>query len=169
MLFRSDRKTEGLIPALSIRDNLGLAVLGRRPLSGVAPEDQARIDSVLTRLELAYGKMSDPVATLSGGNQQKVLLAKWLVLQPRCLLLLDPTRGIDVKTKSQIYALLTELAAEGLAIVLQSTDYEELVHLCHRVGVFYQGRLVRELTGPTLRPEALIAATLGLTDQGVAA
>lgn len=161
-LIPEDRKTEGLIPAMSIAENLVLA-----GLDGAARPD--RIQAILNRLELAYGQMSDPVATLSGGNQQKVLLAKWLALSPRCLLLLDPTRGIDVKTKSQIYGLLTELAAEGLAIVLQSTDYEELVHLCHRVGVFYQGRLARELSGESLTPETLIAATLGLSPAGAAA
>ncbi|MBK8158370.1 MAG: sugar ABC transporter ATP-binding protein [Rhodospirillaceae bacterium] len=157
-----DRKTEGLIPGLSISDNLRLAALGSRLGPELDPGDQARIAAILDRLELAYGKMDDAVATLSGGNQQKVLLAKWLVLSPRCLLLLDPTRGIDVKTKAQIYTLLAELAAEGMAIVLQSTDYEELVHLCHRVAVFYQGRIARQLSGESLTPEMLISAAMGL-------
>ncbi len=157
-----DRKTEGLIPGLSISENLRLAALGGRLGPELDPGDQARIAAILDRLELAFGKMEDAVATLSGGNQQKVLLAKWLVLSPRCLLLLDPTRGIDVKTKAQIYTLLAELAAEGMAIVLQSTDYEELVHLCHRVAVFYQGRIARQLSGDTLTPEMLISAAMGL-------
>jgi ribose transport system ATP-binding protein len=157
-----DRKTEGLIPGLSISENLRLAALGGRLGPALDPGDQARIAAILDRLELAYGKMDDAIATLSGGNQQKVLLAKWLVLSPRCLLLLDPTRGIDVKTKAQIYTLLAELAAEGMAIVLQSTDYEELVHLCHRVAVFYQGRIARQLSGDTLTPEMLISAAMGL-------
>lgn len=157
-----DRKTEGLIPGLSISENLNLVALGGKLGTHLDPGDQSRIAAILDRLELAYGKMDDPVATLSGGNQQKVLLAKWLVLSPRCLLLLDPTRGIDVKTKAQIYFLLAELAAEGMAIVLQSTDYEELVHLCHRVAVFYQGRIARQLSGDTLTPEMLISAAMGL-------
>lgn len=157
-----DRKTEGLIPGLSISENLALAGLGGRLGPELSPSDQSRIAAILDRLELAYGKMEDAVATLSGGNQQKVLLAKWLVLSPRCLLLLDPTRGIDVKTKAQIYTLLAELAAEGMAIVLQSTDYEELVHLCHRVAVFYQGRIARQLSGESLTPEMLISAAMGL-------
>ena len=158
-----DRKTEGLIPELSIAENLRLAALGGRLGTDLDPADQVRIAAVLDRLELAYGKMDDAVATLSGGNQQKVLLAKWLVLSPRCLLLLDPTRGIDVKTKAHIYTLLTELASEGMAIVLQSTDYEELVHLCHRVAVFYQGRIARQLAGTTLTPEMLISTAMGLS------
>lgn len=157
-----DRKTEGLIPGLSISENLRLAALGGRLGPALDPGDQSRIAAILDRLELAYGKMEDAVATLSGGNQQKVLLAKWLVLSPRCLLLLDPTRGIDVKTKAQIYTLLAELAAEGMAIVLQSTDYEELVHLCHRVAVFYQGQIARQLSGKSLTPEMLVSAAMGL-------
>lgn len=163
-----DRKTEGLIPALSIAENLRLAASGNRLGPTLEPADQARITAILDRLELAYGRMEDPVATLSGGNQQKVLLAKWLVLSPRCLLLLDPTRGIDVKTKAQIYGLLTELAGEGMAIVLQSTDYEELVHLCHRVAVFYKGRIARQLSGDTLTPEMLISAAMGLASDQMA-
>ena len=96
------------------------------------------------------------------------MLAKWLALGPRCLLLMDPTRGIDVRTKAQIYVLLHELAAEGLAIVLQSTDYEELIHLCHRVYVFYRGRVIREMSGAEITPDALIAAALN-AHSGIAA
>ena len=106
--------------------------------------------------------MDDAVSTLSGGNQQKVVLAKWLALSPRCLLLLDPTRGIDVRAKSQIYTLLRELAAEGMAIVLQSTDQEELVHVCDRVHVFYQGRVNAVLEGDSLNAETLVAACMNL-------
>lgn len=156
-----DRKTEGMIQPMSIEDNMRLAGLG---LGGTvaAPEREQRYLALLKRLELTYGNLSDPVSSLSGGNQQKVLLAKWLALGPRCILLLDPTRGIDVKTKAQIYRLLSDLASEGIAVVLQSTDYEELVHLCDRVAVFYRGRIARELSGDTLTPENLISAAMGL-------
>jgi ribose transport system ATP-binding protein len=132
-------------------------------LHGGSEALDTRCLALLERLELTYGQLSDPVMSLSGGNQQKVLLAKWLALGPRCLLLLDPTRGIDVKTKAQIYRLLTDLAGQGIAIVMQSTDYEELVHLCDRVAVFYRGRIARELSGDTLTPENLISAAMGLS------
>jgi len=161
-LVPEDRKNEGLIPALSITDNLRLAGIGVRADRRTRLARETRYHDLLTRLELVAGALSDPVDTLSGGNQQKVLLAKWLALQPRCLLLLDPTRGIDVKTKAQIYRLLDDLARTGVAIILQSTDYEELVHLCDRVAVFYNGQIARELTGNTLTPENLIAACIGL-------
>jgi ribose transport system ATP-binding protein len=159
-----DRKTEGMIPSLSIADNMRLAGLGRDRLFGGRDADrEEHYKALLHRLDLVYGSINDPVASLSGGNQQKVLLAKWLALKPRCILLLDPTRGIDVKTKAQIYQLLSDLADAGMAIVLQSTDYEELIHLCSRVAVFYHGRIARELSGASLTPENLISAAMGLS------
>ncbi len=171
-LAPEDRKSEGLILEMPIATNLRLAALSRRPLGLLRVRDasEAAIATVIERLNLVYRKLSDPVATLSGGNQQKVVLAKWLALSPRCLLLMDPTRGIDVRTKAEIYKLLRELAAEGLTIVMQSTDYEELVHLCDRVYVFYRGQVRRELSGATLGAEALIAASMDLphADQGAA-
>jgi ribose transport system ATP-binding protein len=170
-LVPEDRKTEGLILDMSIAENLRLAALGRQPfgLSHVRSEADEAIARLTERLALTYGRLSDPVKTLSGGNQQKVVLAKWLALGPRCLLLLDPTRGIDVKTKAQIYRLLQDLAGEGLAIVLQSTDYEELIQLCHRVYVLYKGRVVRELQGAEATPDALIAASLNVVSDTKAA
>ncbi|MBZ9938451.1 sugar ABC transporter ATP-binding protein [Mesorhizobium sp. BR1-1-16] len=161
-LVPEDRKTEGLILDMSIGQNLSLAALSRKPygLTNAAGPADAAIARLTERLEIKLKSLDDPVKTLSGGNQQKVVLAKWLALSPRCLLLMDPTRGIDVRTKAQIYRLLQELAGEGLAIILQSTDYEELIHLCHRIYVFYRGRVVREMSGDEVTPDALIAAAL---------
>lgn len=163
-LVPEDRKTEGLIPDMSILENLRLAALSRARFGvlALARDSEARIRTLLERLALVYGSLEDPVASLSGGNQQKVVLAKWLALSPKCLLLMDPTRGIDLPTKAQIYRLLRELAAEGMAVLLQSTDYEELIHLCDRVYVFYAGRVARELEGAGLTPDALIAASMNL-------
>jgi ribose transport system ATP-binding protein len=164
-LVPEDRKTEGLVLDMSITDNLRLAALGRLPMGLMrsSGELDAGLAQLIDRLALTFGTLDDPVGTLSGGNQQKVVLAKWLALSPRCLLLMDPTRGIDVKTKAQIYRLLKDLAGEGLAIVLQSTDYEELIHLCDRVYVFYRGTVNRELTGDALTADALIAASMNIT------
>jgi ribose transport system ATP-binding protein len=160
-LVPEDRKTEGLILDLSIAENLQLAWLDRCRLGLLRPQGDVA-ERLVRRLGLVYGHMDDPVATLSGGNQQKVVLAKWLALSPRCLLLMDPTRGIDVRAKSEIYALLRELAAEGMAILLQSTDQEELVHICDRVHVFYGGRVNASLAGGALTSEALVAACMNL-------
>ncbi|MCK0094259.1 sugar ABC transporter ATP-binding protein [Yoonia sp. F2084L] len=158
-LVPEDRKTEGLILDQSIAQNLELAALGT---DGINASDPAIYRPFLDALELKCDSLDQPVSQLSGGNQQKVALTKWLALGPRCMLLADPTRGIDVKTKTQIYALLRRLAESGVAILLVSTDYEELIHLCDETHVFYQGRIVRHLTGEDVTAEAIIAASLNI-------
>lgn len=159
-LVPEDRKTEGLIPDMSIQANLDIAQLGH--------DGTAKVDfmALAAELELKCASFAQSVGSLSGGNQQKVALMKWLALSPRCLLLADPTRGIDVRTKTQIYALLRRLADQGVAVVLVSTDHEELVHLCDVVHVFYGGRIVTSLKGAELTSEAVVAASL---DPGAAA
>ena len=161
-----DRKTEGLILDQSIRKNLELAALGRPDLDA---KDMALYAGSLDQLALKHGGLDLPVSSLSGGNQQKVVLAKWLALKPRCLLLADPTRGIDVKPKPQIYAILRKLADQGTAIVLLSTDYEELIQLCDETHVFFDGEIVASLTGDDLTPENIIAATLNVASKPQAA
>jgi ribose transport system ATP-binding protein len=104
------------------------------------------------------------VATLSGGNQQKVVIGKWLLNAPRVLLLNDLTRGIDVGTKQEIYALVRTLADEGAAVLLYSTDYAELIGCCDRVAVMYDGRIVRWLEGAALTEHALVASALNLEE-----
>jgi ribose transport system ATP-binding protein len=103
-----------------------------------------------------------PAGSLSGGNQQKLVLAKWLMREPRIILLNDPTRGIDVGTKQEIYALLRKLADAGAAIILYSTDYDELIGCCDRVLVMYDGAIKRTLVGPEITERALIASALNL-------
>ena len=103
--------------------------------------------AAVERLQIKVSDVGLPVATLSGGNQQKVVLAKWLMTEPGIILLNDPTRGIDVGTKQELYRLLRELAEQGKSIVFYSTDYAELIGCCDRVLIFYGGRVVRELAG----------------------
>ena len=157
-----DRKTEGLVLDQSIQENLELAALGRSDLDA---KDDALYARSLEQLALKHGGLDLPVSSLSGGNQQKVVLAKWLALKPRCLLLADPTRGIDVKTKTQIYAILRKLADEGTAIVLLSTDYEELIQLCDETHIFFDGEIVASLSGEDLTPQNIIGATLNVAPQ----
>ncbi|SPF80247.1 sugar ABC transporter ATP-binding protein [Pseudoprimorskyibacter insulae] len=158
-LVPEDRKTEALILDQSIARNLELAALG---VPGVAAEDPAIYQPFTDALELKCASLDQPVGQLSGGNQQKVALAKWLALKPRCLLLADPTRGIDVKTKTQIYRLLRQLADQGTAILLLSTDYEEFIHLCDETHIFYDGRIVRHLSGDDVTAENILAATMNM-------
>jgi ribose transport system ATP-binding protein len=103
------------------------------------------------------------VAGLSGGNQQKVVIGKWLMTKPRIVLLNDPTRGIDVGTKQEIYQLLRRLAEQGTAVLFYSTDYDELIGCCDRVAVFYDGTIGRMLQGSELTEHNLIGAALNLT------
>ncbi|MEM6825267.1 MAG: sugar ABC transporter ATP-binding protein [Pseudomonadota bacterium] len=154
-----DRKTEGLILDQSIQENLELAALGRSDLDASEP---ALYAGSLDQLALTHGGLDLAVSSLSGGNQQKVVLAKWLALKPRCLLLADPTRGIDVKTKTQIYKILRQLAEQGTAIVLLSTDYEELIQLCDETHVFFDGAIVASLSGEELTPQNIIASALNV-------
>lgn len=161
-----DRKTEGLILDQSIQENLELAALGRSDLDA---SDAALYAGSLSQLALKHGGLDQPVLSLSGGNQQKVVLSKWLALKPRCLLLADPTRGIDVKTKTQIYAILRQLADQGTAILLLSTDYEELIQLCDETHVFFDGAIVASLSGDKLTPQNIIAATLNVSAEAEAA
>jgi ribose transport system ATP-binding protein len=164
-LIPEDRKTEGLMLPMSVRDNLSFASLGRISKGGLidrAAEKQA-IAEMVKLLAIKTAGIDIPVGALSGGNQQKVVIAKWLMVSPRIILLNDPTRGIDVGTKQEIYQLLRHLADQGAAILLYSTDYDELIGCCDRVLVLYEGAVRRELAGIEITENALISSALNIT------
>jgi ribose transport system ATP-binding protein len=163
-LVPEDRKTEGLMLPMSVTDNLAIASLGDL-LSGpfVDPGKVRRaVDAAIARLRIRVENKADAVSNLSGGNQQKVVIAKWLMTQPRIILLNDPTRGIDVGTKQELYRLMRELADQGAAILFYSTDYDELIGCCDRVAIMYDGRIVRELAGADLNETNIIASSLNI-------
>jgi ABC-type sugar transport system ATPase subunit len=110
------------------------------------------------RLQLRAAALTDAVSTLSGGNQQKVLLAKWLEISPKVLIVDEPTRGVDIGAKEEIYHLLQELAAQGMACVMISSEMNELLGMCHRIGVMRLGRLVTILDGQRATEEQIIHA-----------
>ncbi len=114
-------------------------------------------------LNLKMASLLEPVSSLSGGNAQKVVIGKWLMRQPALLLLDDPTKGVDVGTKAEFYALLTELCQQGKTILFNSSEDEELVGLCDRVLVLHDGRIKTELEGKALTKENLISASMGVT------
>lgn len=163
-LIPEDRKTEGLMLPMSVRDNLSFASLGQFSNGGLI--DQTResraVDDMITLLDIKTNGTAALAGSLSGGNQQKVVIAKWLMTGPRIILLNDPTRGIDVGTKQEIYALLRRLADEGAAIILYSTDYDELIGCCDRVLVLYDGAIKRELSGDAITERALISSALNI-------
>ena len=161
-LVPEDRKREGLVLPLSVRDNLSLASLGRISRGGLVrpalQEAQARRS--IRDLEIAVADSRQPVSSLSGGNQQKVVLGKWLNTEPRVILFDEPTRGVDVQARRQIFALLRGLAARGIASLFVSTELEELLEVCQRVLVLRGGRIAAELPAEGLGVERLLAACL---------
>jgi ribose transport system ATP-binding protein len=163
-LVPEDRKTDGLMLSMSVSDNLSFAALDRLSRAGmIGRDDEARaVTTLVQQLVIKAPDLSDAVGTLSGGNQQKVVIAKWLMTAPRIILLNDPTRGIDVGTKQEIYLLLRRLVAAGAAVILYSTDYAELIGCCDRVGVFFDGRITRWLQGDDLTEHALVATALNI-------
>ena len=169
-LVPEDRKTEGLMLPMSIADNLAIAsldALSTGPFVDGAKE-RAAIQRAIARLQIKLRAASDAVSTLSGGNQQKVVLAKWLMTDPRIILLNDPTRGIDVGTKQELYRLMRELADQGAAILFYSTDYDELIGCCDRVAIMYDGRIVRELEGDDLTETNIVASSLNIDTDAAA-
>jgi len=166
-LIPEDRKTEGLMLPMTVRENLSFAALDKVSRGGIidAGREQALIDEMVKLLAIKTAGVDIPVGALSGGNQQKVVIAKWLMRKPRIILLNDPTRGIDVGTKQEIYLLLRRLADAGAAILFYSTDYDELIGCCDRVLVLFDGAVKRELVGAEITEHALIASALNLDDQ----
>jgi ribose transport system ATP-binding protein len=163
-LIPEDRKNEGLMLPMSVRANLSFAAMemfSRFGIVDTAAEDK-EIDKIVKLLSIKADGVDGPVASLSGGNQQKVVIGKWLMTKPRIVLLNDPTRGIDVGTKQEFYQLLARLAESGVGIIYYSTDYDELVGCCDRVLVMYDGRIGRTLEGAEITEKNLVAAALNL-------
>ena len=165
-LVPGDRAREGLLYIRSILDNFLLPSWRRYGLP--LRMKKARADAARTgaELNLVYSGLDVPVSSLSGGNAQKVVIGKWLMRSPALLLLDDPTKGVDVGTKSEFYALLTELCNQGKTILFYSSDDEELTGLCDRVLVLHDGQIKTELSGAALTKENLIAASLGVSSGG---
>jgi ribose transport system ATP-binding protein len=163
LLAPEDRRQCGLVLEDSVRHNLGLPNLDRNSRFGILRPrreiDMAR--RTCERLRVRTPRLSQPVGLLSGGNQQKVVLGKWLARQPRVLLLDEPTRGVDVGAKSEIYALMDELAAAGIAILMISSDLEEVLGMSDRVLVLHEGRLAGELPRAALSEQAIMHLATG--------
>jgi ribose transport system ATP-binding protein len=163
-LIPEDRKTEGLMLPMSVRENLSFAALGKLSRWGIvnASAERDAVERIVRLLAVRTDGTDVPAGSLSGGNQQKLVIGKWLMLAPRILLLNDPTRGIDVGTKQEMYQLLRQLADEGAAILFYSTDYDELVGCCDRVLVMFDGAIGRELVGAEITERALVSSALNL-------
>jgi rhamnose transport system ATP-binding protein len=117
------------------------------------------------RLQLKYGRLANPVWTLSGGNQQKAVLAKWLARKPSLLIVDEPTRGIDVGTKAEVHRLLSELAAQGVAVLMISSELPEVQGMADRIVVLFEGRVSREFVRAEATEEAIMHAATGMTEE----
>jgi rhamnose transport system ATP-binding protein len=164
-----DRRQQGLVMDMSVQQNVALASLGRLRKGGLvrSAAERAFASDWAVRLNLKYGRLTDPVLQLSGGNQQKVVLAKWLGRSPALLIVDEPTRGIDIATKAEVHRLLVQLAAEGVAILVISSELPEVLHIGDRILVMREGRLTAELRHDDATEEKIMAAATGqLQEQG---
>ena len=162
-LVPEDRKQQGVILEMAVRENITLAALGQDARAGFLNRGRERImaEKTVVDLNVKTPTLRQPVQFLSGGNQQKVVLGKWLALRPRVLLLDEPTRGIDVGAKQEIYRLMEQLAADGLTILFVSSEMEEILRMSDRALVMHQGRISGELRREQLSEEAVMRLATG--------
>jgi rhamnose transport system ATP-binding protein len=158
-----DRREQGLIPELSVERNATLPRLSAVSRWGLMSRSRERAvaDEWTRRLGVRLRRLTDPVATLSGGNQQKVVLGKWLATDPAVLIVDEPTRGIDVGAKVEVHALLADLAARGIAVLMISSELSEVLGMADRVLVMHEGRIAAELDRAEASEEAVLRAATG--------
>jgi rhamnose transport system ATP-binding protein len=162
-LVPEDRRQHGLVMDMSIARNVTLASLARLSRHGLLFGSRERrfARDWAERLQVKYNRDTDPMTSLSGGNQQKVVLAKWLSRSPTVIIVDEPTRGIDVGTKSEVHRILTELARGGVAVLVISSELPEVLALADRILVMREGRIVAELPGEGANEEQILAAATG--------
>lgn len=142
-----DRKVEGILSVRSIRENMSLASMRLICRNGVIMNEKEKNEvlSLISQLMIKTSGMEKPISELSGGNQQKVCLAKWVMMQPRLLILNEPTRGIDVGARADFYKIINKLARSHIGIIVISSEEDELIGLCNRIIVMREGREIAEL------------------------
>ena len=158
-----DRRQQGLVMDMSVQQNVALASLGRLRHGGLirASAERAMAADWASRLTIKYGRLKDPVSMLSGGNQQKVVLAKWLGRKPAVLIVDEPTRGIDVATKAEVHHLLVQLARDGVGVLMISSELPEVLRISDRILVMREGRLMTELAHADASEEEILSAATG--------
>jgi simple sugar transport system ATP-binding protein/ribose transport system ATP-binding protein len=167
-MIPESRKDQGLLLGRSIAENVSLAGLTDLSRLGLVRRRAERraVERVLGQVAVRAPSLAAAVGTLSGGNQQKVLFARMLLRRPRVLIADEPTRGVDVGAKRAIYDLLTALAAEGLGVLLISSDVEEILGLAHRVLVMRMGKITAELSGDDMTEAAILGAAFDSAERG---
>jgi ribose transport system ATP-binding protein len=162
-LVPEDRKQQGLIIDMAVADNMSLASLGRDQRAGFLnfEAEKTIAEEMTAKMRIKTPSSRQIVRFLSGGNQQKVVLGKWLAMKPGILLLDEPTRGIDIGAKREIYALMEELSGEGVAILFASSEMEEVIGMSDRVLVMHEGALAGELPRAELSEESIMHLATG--------
>lgn len=158
-----DRKKDGILADLSVRENIIIALQAKKgmfhPMSRKEMEEAA--DKYIEMLQIKTASRETPIKSLSGGNQQKVIIGRWLLTNPDYLILDEPTRGIDIGTKTEIQKLVLDLADQGMAVTFISSEVEEMLRTCSRMGVLRDGKKVGEITGEDLSQEGIMKAIAG--------
>lgn len=170
-MIPEDRRDQGLVFTMPVRGNVTLASIGSFVHSGLIHRgrEASAVRQLLVELDVSPPTVDGSVATLSGGNQQKVLFARWMSASPRVLLLDEPTRGVDVAAKRRIYRLITELGAQGLGVLLVSSELEEVMSLCHRVYLIHNGRTFDEVDPRETTLDHVVFRLFGLAGQAIPA
>ncbi|MCG9118509.1 ATP-binding cassette domain-containing protein, partial [Laribacter hongkongensis] len=158
-----DRKHEGLVLGLSVRENMTLTHLQGFSRAGVIVSGRERgfVDGMIGRLKIRTRDCDLEVKSLSGGNQQKVVLAKWLAIKPRVLILDEPTRGVDIGGKAEIYHIINQLACDGVAVIMISSELPEVLSMSDRILVMHEGRIAAEVDAATATQESIMHAATG--------
>jgi ribose transport system ATP-binding protein len=158
-----DRRATGIFPSMSVLDNFAISTVWKDAPAGlIAPaRRRERFEAYRQKLSIKVPDLDAPITTLSGGNQQKVLLARALALRPDVLLLNDPTRGVDVATRHVLYGVFRELAADGMTLVILSSEIEEILLLCGRLLVFREHEISAEMAGAEMTAGNVISAMFG--------
>jgi ribose transport system ATP-binding protein len=165
-----DRKGKGLLLQQDLRINLTLASLGRfvRGLVIDRRKERAALDAAIGEFDIRTGRKEMLAGQLSGGNQQKLLLAKMMMLEPEIVVIDEPTRGIDIGTKEQIYKFIAKLAEEGKSVIVISSEMPELIGICDRIVVMRAGRIVGEVTGEHMTENEIVVLATGATSEEAA-
>jgi ABC-type sugar transport system ATPase subunit len=160
------RKVDGLALALSVAENSLASVISRFSKGPFysGKQHKAKVQELIDKLQIYTAGMDVPVQNLSGGNQQKVLLGKWLAVEPKIMILDEPTRGVDIGAKEIIHKAISELAAKGNAVILLTSDLPEMVGLSNRAVILRQGRIIGEIAGNNMSEQALLLAANGEGD-----
>ena len=162
-----ERNVEAMFPVRSISENIFVGNAAKNKLftflkaSYVKKFSQDAVDTY----NIKIGKLKDPASSLSGGNQQKLVVARWIAMNPNLLLLDDPTKGVDIHSRLEIHEILRSCTEKGMTVIISASDSEELLQVSDRVYVFYEGRISDMLVGPTKTPERLVAAMMGMNTQ----